>query len=1234
MKKRFKKVTSWILALVMIVSLIQVSSFSTKAAQGEAYINLGELSWQNGHEIYTFPNVEVSFSEGTQKIFCVSVDNGGSFQIGNEAALNALKNSPGTSISGISFDGTKYTYVNELDTTMKLSMVTMICRDNTEGLNGIISFLKGLTFYRNGASEEEVQNVTAIANTVMLPDDMTAIAMDGAIHYYKYVPFETETNLTWFESYKAAKREVFQGLHGYLATVTTMNEQQYIYKYFCSYVDSHQEAGWNYRPMSWIGGARTYLDEVQSELDSAEITNLVPGKLTDNPWDASKKITSEYAQHWYWMCGPEAGLSFYVTNSQGRNVGAQGTQGADIGYDAWNNGEPNNNEWNNEGQLSGTNGPDIYSQEYALEYGYGEEGYWNDYSPYNVDRGCMRGYIIEFSPYSNPPERGGNTETESTPSAKAEIPVSVTDPITIDADGFTITLADTKDLTAAASKLLADVSVKDGQKNISADSSSITVLDTELQEIRQVVRAGKRPLTFIYTDPSNPQRTVKKTVTVTIEETDPHIIAGDILVKKDDVPTTDEDIKGESKPDLTGKDGNNRGEENVGVKDKGMLPELAQKQEPGVTQVTFKDITSDDVPDKAPDKVVTATVVDEVSEPVLTQDESMEVKIGANHYCITVAQAKEWLASGKTSDAMETVFKALSNASATERDVNSSMAARLVGKSNIKIESDTIEAKNGIYKMTFEYRDAKVTVDVTVKDDGVTDNAGTPIAPTQIPSVNLTGNDFSVPAKGTPLDKTSFMDKGDVTAQKTDGSKIPADDITVDSNDLAKVNTAITNGNKGEYPVTVTTNGVKTIVTVTVTDVADDKPYKDTGNNDKKETIAANNFVIGIEDYDKINNNVSNVVTLSNAKAYDTDTKAPVNITKVDTSKVENKQGTYPVTLTTENGTSTTIQVTISNDWKTVGDIDKAGEANKSSDTTKNTTAVPNSNKPNDTVGVDKVYEISNPKDVTQDLDKGRTVDKVTFDGTDLPASQYTVKDDVLTIKSSALAGKKPGTYPVVITYKDGSKKTFNIKVVEYDAQKVITKVPILKMKKNIGVGNKFTLNLVGIDKTAVKQFKSSNKKVATINSKGVITGKKKGKCVITANVIQKGSYYKVRVNLTVKKPMMIYNLKNAALSKKSGELPEFNVYKRIFKGKKTKLKFTSVQKNAKITYTTKNKKIATVTKKGVIKGKKRGFTVVTAKIVQNGKTYVTRIFVRVDDNKTNKQNKKYLKENYGKKKK
>lgn len=600
-------------------------------------------------------------------------------------------------------------------------------------------------------------------------------------------------------------------------------------------------------------------------------------------------------------------------------------------------------------------------------------------------------------------------------------------------------------------------------------------------------------------------------------------------------------------------------------------------------------------------KDVTATVVDEVDRG--TGTDGNELVLGANHFNLSIAQAQAYV-NGSADD----VIKVLANAVATD-------AGTQVNRSDIKVDkaNTNIVPENGIYNVTFTYKNRTVTVKATVKDDGAAGNTA--------PSTNLTANDFSVPAGSQPLTEGSFKEKenADVSANKNDGSKVPA---TVDPGDLEALNTAITDGKKGEYPVKVTAGGITTTVTVTVTDVGGDKG----ADGDKPgEHIGANNFIIGTDDIPLLT--PDNVLKLSNAEAYETDTKKDVPVTTVDLSQVGNVPGTYPITLSTDNGTTTTIQVTIDDNWLTIGDVDKASDANKDKTSVDQDKAVPaGADKPGDTVGVDKVYEISNPKDVTQDVDAGREVDKVNIDGVDLPPEAWTSDGTTLTISNSAMQGKKEGTYPVVVTYKDGSKRTFNIKVVAYDETTVVKKVPTFNMQKDIGVGKKFKLNLVGRDANAVPQFKTSNKKIATVDSKGVIKAKKKGKCTITASVIQNGSYYTVKIKLIVKKSMKMYNLKNAALVKQQGVLPEFNVYKRVVKGKKTKLKFTNVTKDAKVTYTTSNKKVATISKKGVIKGKKKGFAKITAKIEQNGYTYYTRLFVRVDDGTKNKQLKKYLK--------
>ena len=72
--------------------------------------------------------------------------------------------------------------------------------------------------------------------------------------------------------------------------------------------------------------------------------------------------------------------------------------------------------------------------------------------------------------------------------------------------------------------------------------------------------------------------------------------------------------------------------------------------------------------------------------------------------------------------------------------------------------------------------------------------------------------------------------------------------------------------------------------------------------------------------------------------------------------------------------------------------------------------------------------------------------------------------------------------------------------------------IKISKKKKTLRVGDKYTLKITGTSKKV--KWKSSNKKVATVNSKGKVKAKKKGTATITAKV--GGKKYKCKI--TVKK--------------------------------------------------------------------------------------------------------------------
>lgn len=1519
MRKFMKCVVAYFLALMMTFSLVQVSTVKTKAAES---IALGDINWSSDKTSYQFSNASVTLPDNTQKILCISVDNGGSFAITDEASLTALLNTEKATISGVTYDGEDYAYTNTLSLNKKLSSMTVICRSDTSGIKGIQNFIRKLTFYRNGAAENEIQNVTAIANTLLLPDDMTAVALDNEIHYYEYVPFmdtNGKDNLTWYQSYEAAKNKELNGLHGYLATITSENEQEFVYSYFVEYNKTIRN-GWSNSAEAWIGGLRTFKDGFSaSDWDQPTVdqNKVNPGTFvgSESRYYYPESVKNKtIATEWIWMCGPETGKSFYRTSGNGayNSYDAEVSQdGLDIPFSYWNkpSAEPNN---------TSPSESDPFKQEYALEYGYASEGYWNDYSPSNVSYTCMKGYIVEFSPYQNSADQGGNSETETKPSAKSDVPVALENSAypSISSNDFILSRDDAKTVTKDQIKDLAQASAKDST-GADADQSDITVSDVDFSTV-----TDKEDVTFTYvsggktktststgyvvdeakngtgtesgkqiqiggnhfsvsseeakkltdakikdlagvialedgTKVDTSKISIDKTsqgykdlvngvagvhditftydgVSVTVKATVteyPSISANDFIVKRSDLGTIDEDTV-KDKSNVTGKDSNNETvtDQSKFTVDASDLDDLNNL--PGTKKE--QDITIS-YPDGNKKTTVTVTVSDEVGEGTGT-DGTSKIQIGADNFDITPAQEEAIKASsgsysseltktfvkyaeavalkdGKkvdendisiskiapradgdydvtfVYDGVETTVKASvkvpsvnaydfimtkeeaaaattdtvktaantkgykgTRNSLTEVDrseiackkisgstasgvsdgdvfeftvTDGTTSAKTTAKANVvekkesgssksdatktvtigandfaisieqaknkdalielfkqyagavacvedangvrvfpsqkEIASDitNIEPANGVYPVKFTYQGVSVTVNCTVKANG-TGDVETPEDNSQA-KVNITGNDFSVPAKSGILSDDTFKDLANIVSKDSDGKTI---DAIVNDNDLSKLNDAIQKGLKGTYDVSVGTadGSAQTTIHVTVTDEGAKKSdtTDNSGNTIPGETIVANNYTIGIDDFDLVKGsdaakNLENNIKLANAAAYKNDTKETVDIVEVDTSKVKNEPGTYDVTFKTANGTTTTVKLTISDDWKTIGDVDKASEANKDSETTdkSNTTAVPNkktdngkndsnkdqnkndsnknnnnnTSKKNDVTGADKIFEKSNPKDITNKISSDMTVDRVTIDDTDIPSGSYTIDKDTITIKSSVFAKYDAGTkHTVTVIGKDGSKHTFTVAVIDYDESTVIKKVPILKMQKNMGVGSKFTINLCGINKTAVKKYKSSNKKIATINKNGVIKAKKKGKCTITAQVIQNGSYYTVKVKVKVIKKVKLYNLKKKALSKVSGELPEFNVYKRVFLGKKTKLKFTSVEKDAKITYTTSNKKIATVTKKGVIKGKKQGFAVVTAKIEQNGKTYVTRIFVRVDDRKPNKNLKKYLK--------
>lgn len=216
-----------------------------------------------------------------------------------------------------------------------------------------------------------------------------------------------------------------------------------------------------------------------------------------------------------------------------------------------------------------------------------------------------------------------------------------------------------------------------------------------------------------------------------------------------------------------------------------------------------------------------------------------------------------------------------------------------------------------------------------------------------------------------------------------------------------------------------------------------------------------------------------------------------------------------------------------------------------------------------------------------------KTKQSVTVRATGLAKGDYvkswtSSKKSVATVDKNGkiTATSKEGTAVITVTL--ASKKTAKVTV----TVKMIRTTKLTKVPKTLSLttGKKYTLKPVVTPSNSQEKvtYKSSNTKIATVSSTGVITAKKVGKVTIT---VQSGKQ-KATVTLTVKKAPALKAIKNVPTKKT------------ITKGKTYTLKPQLYPSGAiaKITYTSSNKSVATVDSKGKITAKKKGTAVITVK--------------------------------------
>lgn len=198
--------------------------------------------------------------------------------------------------------------------------------------------------------------------------------------------------------------------------------------------------------------------------------------------------------------------------------------------------------------------------------------------------------------------------------------------------------------------------------------------------------------------------------------------------------------------------------------------------------------------------------------------------------------------------------------------------------------------------------------------------------------------------------------------------------------------------------------------------------------------------------------------------------------------------------------------------------------------------------------------------------------------------------------EAGQVTARSKGTVNITATSKDGGHTA----VCVVEVLQLATKVKLNYSSITLNVGKTKTLTATLTPSTVSYKtvtWKSSNKAVAKISSKGVITAVKAGTATITCT--SKDGAVKTTCKVTVTQPATGITLSKKSMSVRINQMRAITAT----------VKPADVT-NSKVVWSSSNTKVATVDSSGVVKGIKAGTATITAKTVSGSKTATCKVTV------------------------